>query len=72
MIGFVEGNTIPADAIITADLGFNWNSMYPGALERLVNEGGGWGVFLSVKPFVVQHANDLSNNTAGQYWFISK
>lgn len=67
-VNFVEGDTIPADVIITADLGFNWASTYPGALERLVHNGGGWGVFLSLNPFVVQHASDVPNDVGGQYW----
>lgn len=70
--GFVEGDNIPAGVIITADLGFNWDNMYPGSLERLVHDGGGWGVFLSLKPFVVQHADDLPNVIGGQYWFVSQ
>jgi hypothetical protein len=72
MVGFVEGDMIPANVIITADLGFNWKSTYPDALERLVHAGGGWGVFLSLRPFVVQHASDLQNDVGGQYWFISE
>jgi hypothetical protein len=68
--GFVEGDTIPANAIITADLGYNWNAQYVGALERLVYYDGGWGVFLSIKSFTVQHASDLPNRIGGQYWII--
>jgi hypothetical protein len=68
--GFVEGDTIPTNAIITADLGYNWNTQYVGALERLVYYDGGWGVFLSIKSFTVQHANDLPNRIGGQYWII--
>lgn len=71
-VGFVEGNTIPANAIITADLGFNWDSQYPQSLERLAHEGGGWGVFLTLKPIVVQHANDLNHSVGGQYWLVSQ
>ncbi len=72
MQSFVEGNTIPAKAIITADLGFGWESAYPGALELLIHEGGGWGVFLSLKPFTVQHASDLPNDVGGQFWLVAK
>lgn len=71
-VGFVEGDTIPANAIITADLGFNWNSQYLQSLERLAHEGGGWGVFLTLKPIVVQHADDLNHVVSGQYWLISQ
>jgi hypothetical protein len=70
--GFVEGDVIPENAIITADLGFSWDSQYPQSLERLAHEGGGWGVFLTLKPITVQHANDLDHSVAGQYWLISR
>lgn len=70
--GFTEGDEIPSGVIITADLGFNWNSMYPESLERLVHDGGGWGVFLSLKSFEVQHADDLPNDVGGQYWVVSQ
>lgn len=70
--GFVEGDEIPAGVVITADFGFDWKNMYSGALERLVHDGGGWGVFLSYEPFVVQHADDLANDVGGQYWFVSQ
>jgi hypothetical protein len=68
--GFTEGDTIPANAIITADLGFNWSSQYVGALERLVYHDGGWGVFLSLRSFTVEHASDLPNQIGGQYWIV--
>lgn len=70
-IGFTEGSKIPASAIITADLGFHWDSVYAGALERLVHEGGGWGVFMTLKEIEVQHASDLSSRVGGQYWLVS-
>jgi hypothetical protein len=71
-VDFVEGDTIPANTIITADLGFNWNSQYPQSLERLAHDGGGWGVFLTLKSIVVQHADDLNHSVGGRYWLISQ
>ena len=71
-VGFVEGDVIPENAIITADLGSNWDDQYPQSLERLAHEGGGWGVFLTLKSITVQHANDLLNNVGGQYWLVSR
>ncbi|WP_420631130.1 hypothetical protein [Candidatus Leptofilum sp.] len=70
--GFTEGDEIPSGVLIAADLGFNWNSMYPESLERLVHDGGGWGAFLTLKSFEVQHADDLPNDVGGQYWVVNQ
>jgi hypothetical protein len=70
-VSFSEGDTIPPNVIITADLGFNWRTQYSDSIERLVHEGGGWGVFLSLKSFTVQPASDLNYPVGGQYWYVT-
>jgi hypothetical protein len=69
-IPFSQGQTVPANVVLTADLGINWQASHPGALERLVHDGGGWGVFLSLQDFIVQPAGDLSSPVGGEYWHI--
>jgi hypothetical protein len=63
--GFVSGDSIPSGAIITADIGSNWTKRYAGSLEGVAYyEGGGWGVFRTLKSLTMQ-------NAGGQYWLIN-
>lgn len=56
---FITNATIPAEVLITTDLGDNW-SQYP---VRTVARNGGWGVFETTASF--------KSPTTGEYWLIT-